>query len=209
MEDTKKKMKIIEYVINEDDQKTGVYCMSLVENPAILVNWIALSKQEKTEELKFAAVENGEQRMLYGPVMIPDQLIYRYNDKTKEEWMATYKSETIKTIAQKYMRNSMHQYTNLEHEIPVQGVNIVETWIQADPEKDKSAALGFTTPPGTWYIGGHVEDDGLWQDVKNGIFKGWSLEGYFLEHEEKMMDEYVIEQILDEMIEELNILEHP
>ena len=109
----KNKMKIIEYVINEDDQKTGVYCMSLVENPAIMVNWIALSQQEKVEELKFAAVESGEQRMLYGPVMIPDQLIYRYNDKTKEEWMATYKAETIKTIAQKYMRNSMHQYTIL------------------------------------------------------------------------------------------------
>ncbi len=100
----------------------------------------------------------------------------------------TYKAETIKAIAQKYMRNSMHQYTNVEHAIPVQGVNIVETWIQADAEKDKSAALGFTTPIGTWYIGGHVDDDGLWQDVKNGVFKGWSLEGYFLENEEKMME---------------------
>jgi len=80
---------------------------------------------------------------------------------------------------------------------------------QADAEKDKSAALGFTTPIGTWYIGGHVEDDGLWQDVKNGVFKGWSLEGYFLENEEKMMDEYEVERILDQMIEELNILEHP
>jgi len=56
MEDTKKKMKIIEYVINEDYQKTGVYCMSLVENPAILLNWIAIYKQENTKEPKFSAV---------------------------------------------------------------------------------------------------------------------------------------------------------
>jgi hypothetical protein len=49
----------------------------------------------------------------------------------------------------------------------------------------------------------------LWQDVKNGVFKGWSLEGYFLENEEKMMDEYEVERILDQMVEELNILEHP
>lgn len=201
-------MKIIKYDINEENLLDGVYCMSIVKEPAIMLDFVALSKQNR-QQVKFKAVESGaEQRMLYGPVLIPDQLIYRFDPDTKQEWYATYPSDVIKKVAHKWLRMNMHQNANLEHNEfnQTNEIDFVESWIQMG-EMDKSAELGFTTPPGTWYIGGHVKSDEIWAEVKNGTFNGFSLEGWFKPMEETAIPMTEVEDILNEMIKELGIEE--
>ena len=200
-----KKIKIVTYDIDEQNLLDGVYCMSLVKEPAIMLDFVALSKNAK-QQVKFKAVESNEQRMLYGPVLIPDQLIYRFDPDTKDEWYAQYPADVIKKVAHKWLRLNMHQNANLEHNElnATDGIDFVESWIQMG-EMDKSKELGFTTPPGTWYIGGHVKSDEIWDEVKNGTFNGFSLEGWFKPMEESTMPMEDVEDILNDMMQELGI----
>jgi len=71
--------------------------------------------------------------------------------------------------------------TNLQHEIPVTGVTVVESWLK-EGKQDKSIQLGLPElPDGTWFIGTHVDEDAVWEDVKLGKVKGYSIEGFFNE----------------------------
>ncbi len=61
------------------------------------------------------------------------------------------------------------------------GVTVVESWIK-EGDADKSIALGMNElPDGTWFIGAKVEDDSVWNDIKAGKVRGFSIEGYFSE----------------------------
>jgi phage head maturation protease len=44
---------------------------------------------------------------------------------------------------------------------------------------DKSKEYGFSLPKGTWMISMKVNNDDIWQKVKAGEIKGFSIEGYF------------------------------
>ena len=190
-------VKVIEYTI-DDSGYLGVNAISLVENPAIEVDFVALSKQH----VKQAAVEEGERKMLYGAVMIPDQLIYRVNGMG-EAYYCKYSKETINKIAQEYLKRNMHHNSNLEHQIPVAGCVVVESWIK-EGAHDKSMNFGFSFPDGTWCIGMKVDNDEVWQDIKQGNVKGFSLEGFFTEMSEEYLAEQEIEKIMKQLEGELN-----
>jgi len=133
-------VKVIEYTI-DDSGYLGVHAMSLVENPAIEVDFVALSKTRKVQQ---AAIEEGERKMVYGAVMIPEQLIYRV-DSMQREYYCKYSKETINKIAQEYLKRNMHHNSNLEHQIPVVGCTVVESWI-VEGAHDKSQNFGFSFP---------------------------------------------------------------
>jgi hypothetical protein len=189
-------VKVIEYTI-DDSGYLGVNAISLVENPAIEVDFVALSKQH----VKQAAIEDGERKMLYGAVMIPDQLIPRVNGMG-EMYYCKYSKETINKIAQEYLKRNMHHNSNLEHQIPVAGCVVVESWIK-EGAHDKSMNFGFSFPDGTWCIGMKVDNDEVWQDIKQGSVKGFSLEGFFTEMSEEYLAEQEIEKIMKELEGEL------
>ena len=68
----------------------------------------------------------------------------------------------------------------LEHDMALQGICMVESWIKEDMEKDKSAIYGMNDPIGTWMGCLKVTNDEIWNDyVKTGRVKGFSIEGYF------------------------------
>lgn len=189
-------VKVIEYTI-DDSGYLGVNAISLVENPAIEVDFVALSKTH----VKQAAIEDGERKMLYGAVMIPDQLIYRVNGMG-EVYYCKYSKETINKIAQEYLKRNMHHNSNLEHQIPVAGCVVVESWIK-EGAHDKSQNFGFSFPDGTWCIGMKVDNDEVWGDIKQGSVKGFSLEGFFTEMSEEYLAEQEIEKIMKELEGEL------
>ena len=72
-----KKIPTYRIVVNPDDEKTGVYAVSLVDEPAIEVDWIKLSKDIKDFEFSV----NKDKQMLFGPLLIPNKLIYRRDEK--------------------------------------------------------------------------------------------------------------------------------
>ena len=113
--------------------------------------------------------------------MVPDKLILRV-DEEGNPYHVFFSRETIKQIAYKMMREKLLDRMNLEHNAAntVNGY-LLETWLIEDPEHDKSTNYGFKLPKGTWMGMYKVLDPGVWKMVKEGIVKGFSIEGYFID----------------------------
>jgi hypothetical protein len=193
------KLKLIEYGLGEEEDNMGVYAVSLVSEPAIMVDFVALSKSN----LLLARVEDGEKRMLYGPALIPNQPIVRY-DGNNEKYFITYSKETIEQTAQEFLKRNMHHNHTIQHEMPVNNLTVVESWVTMGAH-DKSMNLGFELPEGTWMIGVKVDDDNTWQAVKNGEVKGFSIEGWFAPMSETQVQEKDLEKLLAELAEQLEM----
>lgn len=169
-------------IFNEGTDK-GVYALSVVENPAMEGEFIALNKHE---EIKLAEVDR-EQRILMGVALIPDKLIYR--NQGGKEFNITFSSETIKKIAHAFLKNGYQGNSTIEHENKINGVSVVESWIIEDETHDKSRAYGFDYPKGSWMATMKVDNEELWQDyVKTGKIKGFSIDGLFRLEKIKLSD---------------------
>jgi hypothetical protein len=166
-------MNLIELIIDEKDDLSGVDAISVVENPAIQSNFVAL----KSEEIKLAQVDT-EKRILMGPVLIPEKPIFRRNGE--DEYYIYFSKNTVNKASQLFFKNGNQNNWTLEHDKQIQGLTVVESWIVEDTQKDKSAIYNLSVPVGTWMASVKVEDDNIWNDfVKTGKVKGFSLEGYF------------------------------
>jgi hypothetical protein len=187
-----KKIKVIEYGI-DDAGLLGVFAISVVEQPAIGVDFVALSEQHS---VKFKEDFRG---LLYGALLIPDQLIYRRDDKTEEEYYVKYSKDTIRAIAYNYLKQNMTNNATVEHAKVVEGVSLVETWI-IEGENDKSKNFGFDLPEGTWFGCMKVENDEVKKQIQNKEVLGFSIEGNFAVDKEMYMsahDEFAA--IMDEL----------
>lgn len=149
------------------------YGVSLVDDPAIEKPFIALSKQERRQVI----LENQEKRMVYGPALIPDQLIFRRDEYTGEEFYLQFSAKAIAELSRKYLTA---REVTLDHERYADGVFVQESWLKADMEKDKSVALGLDAglPVGTWFLGMYVDSNDVWQQVKEGRWYGFSIEAF-------------------------------
>lgn len=136
----------------------------------------------KVEDEMTFSVFNAEQRLIVGPAMIPDKMIIRRNEITGDIYYVYFTSDTIKKLQQKFMQEKLLDKTNIEHNRKfLNNVDVVESWIIEDEQKDKQQVFGMNYPKGTWMISMKVNDDTTWSKVKDGKLKGFSVQGYFLE----------------------------
>jgi hypothetical protein len=177
-----KKIKVIEYGI-DDAGLLGVYAISVVEQPAIGVDFVALSEQHS---VKFKEDFRG---LLYGALLIPDQLIYRRNDETDEEYYVKYSKDTIRAIAYNYLKQANQNNATVEHAKVVDGVSLVETWI-IEGENDKSKNFGFDLPEGTWFGCMKVENEEVKKQIQNKEVLGFSIEGNFIAEKEMYLSKH-------------------
>ena len=175
-------MQIIELVLDEEKEDAGIDCISIVENPAIESNFVALKKQES---IQLAEVDK-EKRLLMGALLIPNKPIYR-NGPDGEEYYIFFSKETIAKASQMYLQNGNQSNSNIEHgEKDLQGLTLVETWLVADEKMDKSRVYGIDVPVGTWMGAVKVNNEEVWNDyVKTGKVKAFSIEGYFIDKMEQ------------------------
>lgn len=178
-----KKLKVKEFLINEDDTITAI---AITTKPAIGVDFITFSEQEleeKLEEIKFTII-NEEKRIFAGPLMIPDKYIYRIDEKTGEEYVGKFSTKTIEQISEIYMYKANQKNINMEHKVPIYtGICITQNWLIEDNKIDKAFSEKFgykNLPIGTWMGMMKVFDKDLWEDLKQSNFKGFSVEGIFL-----------------------------
>jgi len=170
-------MRIVELILDDQQMASGIDAISIVEAPAIESNFIAL----KSHEIKFAQVD-AEKRILMGPVLIPDKPIYRKQVMNGEmqEFYVYFSKNTVSRASQMFLMKGNQGKATLEHDMALQGICMVESWIKEDMEKDKSAIYGMNDPIGTWMGCLKVTNDEIWNDyVKTGRVKGFSIEGYF------------------------------
>ena len=125
--------------------------------------------------------QDGEKRIVLGPAMVPDQKIFR-KDNNGDPYYVYFTSETIKMIAEKYMRNKFIDNNDVNHDgTAVSDVYVIESWIKEDDD-DKSNKYGFgDLPVGTWFVSMKVRDENTWQRIKMKELNGFSVSGYFAE----------------------------
>lgn len=164
-----KKLPTYKIVIDPNDDETGVYAVSLVDEPAIEVDWVKLAK---VEELFFSA--NKDKQMLFGPLLIPNKLIYRRDEKGNE-YNIVFDEEVIQAIADKYNENKLGDVFNFQHSDRKVEAVLLQNWITGSV--DKSQDYGFELPKGTWFGGVKVKDEEFWlSEVKTDRVKGFSVE---------------------------------
>jgi hypothetical protein len=181
-------------VIFDPKKDKGIYALSVVNDPAMESMFIALNKDEKPVEAEIKLAEvNKEQRILMGVALIPDKPIYRNQDG--KEFYITFPKETIKSAAHSFLQNQYNNNSSLEHEVKLNGMAVVESWMVDNPELDKSKHYGLEAPEGSWVAAMKVEDDTVWNEyVKTGKIKGFSIDGLFslnkleLNNEQPMSD---------------------
>ena len=172
-------MDIIELFIDENDDVSGIEAVSIVENPAIEEDFVAL----KNQEFKFAEV-NKEKRILMGAALIPNKPIYRRSEDN--EYYIYFSRDTVRKASELFFIRGNHNKSTLEHQMPLEGLVAVESWIVEDKEQDKSKLYGMDMPLGTWMLSMKVLNDEVWENyVKTGKVKGFSIEGYFADKLER------------------------
>jgi len=165
----KKDIPIYNIVLKDGNQ--GVGMISLVDDPAIGVDWIKLSKQEVSMAFK----ANKDKQLLYGPFLIPNMLIYRKDDKMGEYYIRFSKEEIAK-IADRFNEDLNNKNINFMHTDEKVEAFVASNWM-IEGEQDKSHNLGFDLPEGTWFGGVKVKDEKFWIDkVKSDEVKGFSVE---------------------------------
>jgi hypothetical protein len=167
-------MDIIELILDEDSEGlTGIEAISIVESGAIESDFLTLSEQE----IKLAKVD-GEKRLLMGAALIPNKPIFRKNgDNT---FYVYFSEKTVRRASELFFQNSMQNNATLEHEMEINNLTVVESWIVEDTKMDKTNKYGLSVPKGTWMISMKVENEDVWNDyIKTGKVKGFSIEGYF------------------------------
>lgn len=159
--------KIKKFKVGTDSE---TYAISMVEEPAIEVDYVALAKQEEVE----VKLSSDEHHICYGPALIPNKDIYRNNGE--QEFYINFTEESIVKMSQDFMKEYRQKEVTLDHETDAEEVYIVESWLVEDPYKDKANALGFDVPKNTWMIGMKVNNIDVWERVKAGELKGFSVE---------------------------------
>ena len=174
--------KIIELVLDEEQDDIGVDAISIVESPAIESDFVAL----KNQEIKLAEVDK-EKKILMGALLIPNKPIYRNGEQG--EYYIYFSKDTIVKASQMFLQNGKQSNSTLEHNQALNGLTLVESWIVEDKEKDKTALYGLDVPLGTWMGSVKVNNDEIWNEyVKSNKVKGFSIEGYFADKMETPKD---------------------
>ena len=195
-------MKIIELILDEEQEDSGIEAISIVESPAIESDFVALN----SEEIKLAEISK-EKKILLGALLIPNKPIYRQGDDG--EYYIFFSKETIVKASQMYLKNGYQNKTTIEHEKTLEGLTLVESWIVEDEVQDKSRKYGLNVPVGTWMGAVKVNNEEIWKEyVKTNKVKGFSIEGYFadkMERPKEMVQEDLSKE--DEIINKIkNIL---
>ena len=169
-------MRIVELILDENSVE-GIEAISIVENPAIEEDFIAL----KNQEVQLAEIDK---QLLVGALLIPNKPIYRR--KGEDEYYIYFSKDTIRKAAEMYLMKGNQNNSTLEHQHSLNGLTLVESWLVEDETHDKSRKYGLNVPVGTWMGVVKVNNDEVWNDyVKTGKVKGFSIEGYFIDKMER------------------------
>jgi hypothetical protein len=191
-------MKLIELIIDETMELSGIDAVSIVENPAIEENWIALKNEQK--EYHFAEVDK-EKKIIMGAMLVPDKPIYRRDEK-EGEYYIYFSQDTIRKCMEMFFQNGNQSNATFEHKEEIKGLTMVESWIVEDLEKDKSNLYNLNVPVGTWMGTIKVENQVIWDEfIKTKKVKGFSIEGYFADRAKTPLSKVVQVDETDSEIE--------
>ena len=162
-------------IVSDENSDLEVDYVALVDKPAIEKNFLAFNEHE--QKMAFAIQE--DEQIITGALMLADKPIYR-NDENGEYYVV-FGKDTIKKIAQKFFTKGYQSNVNLMHDSGqrLDGLTMFESWI-TDEKRGVKAMKGFEdVPEGSWFGSFKVNNPDVWQMVKEGKVKGFSVEGLF------------------------------
>ena len=174
--------KIVELIIADSNQEMTIDAISLVTNPAIEQDFVYMKKHKNN--LTFAKIDE-EKRMVISPALIPNKQIFRHDPNTDSDYYVYFSVDTIKKASELYLKHNNHHSATYQHEEDVKGILTTESWIKSG-DQDKSNLYGYDLPIGTWFVTMRIDNDEMWQKIKDGELRGISIEGYFIDKMEKM-----------------------
>ena len=184
-----RQLPIYKIVINEEE--TEVDYIALTDDPAIEKNFMAFSNQKRF------VMQSEEKRIVSGPLIVANLPIYRRD--AQGEFYVVFDEETTEKIVQKFFRKGYQSNVNLNHDSTQKpdGIYMFESMI-IDTKRGINTPLGFDTlPDGSWFGSFKVDNDAIWQQVKEGTFTGFSVEGLLGFDYVKETDEEILLQIID------------
>lgn len=194
-------MKFPIYKIYIDDTVSGVEKISLVHSPAVESDFLAFDEEHPEKSFKFEADE--EQRIIFGCSLRADFPIYR-RDTERGEFYVVFDKDTIKKINERFAKENNFNNVNLDHSEDTDGVYMTQMFIK-DVEKGIDPSDFKDIEDGSLFTAYKVENDEVWEKVKNGDYLGLSVEGCFklMEMPTEQQMEEVEEDEIDKIINEL------
>lgn len=174
-------MKVVELIIDEKDEMSGIQAISVVESPAIMEDFVMLSKQQTL----LKGVDK-KRSVLVGPALIPNKKILR-RDKEGNDYEIFFSADTVRKASEGFLIKGNQSEATLEHMDNLTGLTVVESWI-IEGSNDKSKDLGMDLPEGTWMVSMKVTPE-IYAKAVSGEVKGFSIEGMFADKLEAKMSE--------------------
>jgi len=161
------------YELTYNKGETGVYCVSIVANPAVRAELMYFSDDTTPDFF-----QDEDQQVIYSVAMRPNMLIPRSNING-EPAMVFYSESTVRDLQQNFFKNGSNLGSTLDHSAKTDGVFAFESWIVADPAMDKATHMGLQVQKGDWVLGQKIEDRNIWDtQIKTGKLKGLSIEAF-------------------------------
>lgn len=165
--------------------------MSLVEAPAVETDFQVFEKQK----LDFTIDE--EQRIIFGCALRANFPIYR--NGPAGGYFLVFTPDVIKHLYEDFMIKGFQNNVNLDHDHDKYQNKICLIQSLIKREDLGISPLGFEdVENGSWFVGYKVLDDEVWEQVKNGEFKGFSVEAYLDIVPAPQSDE--VDELIDEML---------
>ena len=149
------------------------------DNNADVLNQLGSIGKKFAQEFSFSILSE-EMRIISGALMLADELIFRDNERFGQHYVK-FSADTIKSIAIKWAKKNFNNHVNLMHnpEQKVKGVTMFESWL-VDSSRGIMPMKGFEgVADGSWFGSFYVENEKVWQSIKKGDYKGFSVEGMF------------------------------
>ena len=163
------------YRVLVDDERDGMIRVSLVDDPAVMSDFVAFDAQKRA---RMFAVESEEKRLVFGVVARADFPIFR-TDPVLGDHYVIFPAESIREMAQKYLTEGRADRVDEMHDgDDVEDVHLVQ-WFIKDSAKGINPEGFDDIADGSLFAEYHVEDDEIWQQIKDGTFKGFSMEVFY------------------------------
>ena len=175
------------------------------DNNADVIKELGSIGSKFSDKIGFQVISEDE-HIISGPLMLADMPIYRNNEKFGEHYV-TFSADTIKQIAIKFAKKKYQNNVNLMHDptMIVEGCTMFESFI-VDKNRGIMPMKGFEdVNDGSWFGSFYVENPEVWDNIKNGALKGFSVEGLF-DYEQPVKTLTYEEQALKNIFELLNTI---
>lgn len=193
-----KKLPIYRAVFDEEKDDKMI-AISFVDYPAIEVDWMAFAKQKKPMQF---SVEDEDKHIVFGCIMRADYPIYRIGSSGYEYYIE-FEKDTIRKMAQQYLNDGFQNITDTNHNHQISdGVYMQEMFIK-DVENGVNPKGFEEIEDGSLFAKFKVENEELWQQIKEGTFKGFSIEIWCGSEEIQDPDEQEYQECV-ELINKIN-----